>query len=83
MRGLEKGLPASQKETDMSTQQTTTADSLLDVFELFNVLDLDVVWVMDQQVDGIGDHILREQREQLLWNIKTHTDKLIHTMVQH
>lgn len=41
-------------------------DLLFDFFELFNVLYFDIVWVMCQQVDGVGNHILRQQRQQLV-----------------
>lgn len=34
---------------------------LFNVFELLDVLYFDVVWVVCQQVDGVGHHILRQQ----------------------
>lgn len=40
--------------------------SLFNFFELLNVLYFDVVRVMCQQVDGVGHHIFRQQREQLV-----------------
>ncbi len=39
---------------------------LFNFFELLDVRYFDVVWVMCQQVDGVGHHILRQQREQLV-----------------
>ena len=39
---------------------------LFNFFELLDVLYFDVVWVVGQQVDGVGHHVLRQQREQLV-----------------
>lgn len=41
-------------------------DLLLDVFELLDVGHFDVVWVVCQEVDGVGHHVLRQQRQQLV-----------------
>lgn len=39
---------------------------LFDFFELLDVLYFDIVWVVCQQMDGVGHHVLRQQREQLV-----------------
>lgn len=54
-------------------------NSLFDVFELLDVLDLHVIWVVDQKVNCIWHHILRQERYQLLWSTNTHTIVIIKT----
>lgn len=39
---------------------------LFDLFQLLNVLHLHIIWVVCQKVDGVGNHILRQQRQQLV-----------------
>lgn len=51
----------------MSSNQVFLLNYLLfNFFELLNVLYFYVVWVMCQQVDGVGHHILRQQRKELV-----------------
>lgn len=40
--------------------------SLFDVFELLDILDFDIVWVVCEQVDGARNHILRQQAQQFV-----------------
>lgn len=39
---------------------------LFNIFKLLDILYFDIVWVVCQQVDGIGHYVLRQQREQLV-----------------
>lgn len=41
-------------------------DPLFDVFELLDIRHFDVVGVVSQEVDGVGHHVLRQQRQQLV-----------------
>lgn len=56
----------------LSKRSVPVQDLLFDVFKLLDVWHFDVVGVMRQKVDGVGHHVLRQQRQQLVcWH--THT----------
>lgn len=40
--------------------------SLFDVFELLDILDFDVVWVVGEQVDGAWNHVFGQQAQQFV-----------------
>lgn len=39
---------------------------LFDIFELLDILDFDIVWVVCEQVDGVWNYILRQEGEQFV-----------------
>lgn len=53
------------------TQIHTVYDSLLNVFELLYVLYFDIVRVVSQQVDGVRNHVLRQEGDQLFYKKRT------------
>lgn len=40
--------------------------SLFDIFELLDILDFDIVWVVGEQVDGAWNHVLGQQAQQFV-----------------
>lgn len=51
-----------------------TVHSLFDIFELLDILDFDIVWVVCEQVDGAWNHIFRQQAQQFVCR-RTHKSK--------
>lgn len=47
--------------------------SLFDIFELLNILDFDVVWVVGEQVDGAWNHVFGQQAQQFVCQ-QTHNE---------
>lgn len=49
--------------------------SLFDIFELLDILDFDVVWVVCEQVDGAWNHVFRQQAQQFVCE-QTHNEQI-------